>query len=107
MLSVTPTESAESVFFVMSVAVVVVEAPVAVAMTVLTPEPSKPPTLVTMVTSEMRVVMRALLLLSLLLLTDLQHKNTKSLHKNPDSFRIYAPVFPCYPKNNILQIYHK
>ena len=100
MLSVTPTESAESVFFVMSVAVVVVEAPVAVAMAVLTPEPSKPPTLMTMMTSEMRVVMRALLLLSLLLLTDLQHKNTKSLfrtHKNPDNFKIYAPVFPRYP----------
>ena len=61
MLSVTPTESAESVFFVMSVAVVVVEAPVAVPMTVLTPEPSKPPTLMAMVTPEMRVVMRALL----------------------------------------------
>ena len=79
MLSVTPTESAESVFFVMSVAVVVVEAPVAVPMTVLAPEPSKPPSLMTVVTPEMRVVMRALLLLSLLLLTDLQHKKHQIL----------------------------
>ena len=74
MLSVPPTEPAESVFFVMSVAVVVVEAPVAVAMSVLAPEPSKPPSLMTVVTSEMRVVMRPLLLLGLLLLTDLQHQ---------------------------------